>query len=158
MKTIIMIVLMSIAAYAQSGGVNVGWGAIWSDSLYHGYIDTTGTDSWSVDGDSSKILDLRFRYYWVSIIATDTGTTATDTVTINLGSEMFNESGAVVDTIWTTLVPLRDYSWTLVNSMIGNNTTKEYLIMTPTIQFIKLTMTNAHFSNGRRWNFIVRAK
>lgn len=161
MKKLIMLLLLFCGlSIAQTQGVAVGQGYVWTDSLTT-YHDSTGGDFYQVT-DSVWILPLRYNYSFPSITVTDTGATYTDTLKLYKGVEIFNNAGVLVDTSWCDLpLPVKLNDWVTADTVLaGAGETKTYLIMENNINLLKIVYANtgAAFISGIKTLVSVEAK
>lgn len=127
----IMILMFVGINYAQSNGIVIGNGAVWSDSLYYG-----------TPGDSSRIFDVRFSYEWITVATAGNANSPVDSLTITPGFLQYSEYGTVVDTIWGSVALFRDNGWNAVNRVVNTSAGASFLMINPTPQLLKFEIVN----------------
>ena len=130
-KIIVFLILLTGISLAQSNGMIVGKGAIWSDSLYYG-----------TPGDSSRIFDVNLVYEWITIATEGNANSPVDSLTITPGFVQYTESGAIADTVWGSSALFRDNTWGAVNRVVNTSAGASFLMINPTPQLIKVTIAN----------------
>jgi len=125
------LILLASVTQAQVNGLQHGAGQIWSDSLYYG-----------TPGDSTRVYDMRFAHLWYKIILEGDANSPVDSLAARVGSIRFDNTGAVVDTVWGNQVALKDSTWSDVNTMINNTAGTHYFFFDPIINLLELRLLN----------------
>jgi len=151
-KLILILMLFAGISFAQTTGIMVGDGMMWSDSLK--------TYSATATSDSVYEIDMNYAYSFPTITVVDTGTSITDSVKIYKGRYTYVSSrGTPVDTVWNTEAsPVKDNIWgndtTLV---VGAGKTRTYTILDPSIRLLRVLRVNAQVVAGTKTDIIIEA-
>ena len=137
---------------AQTTGIMVGDGMIWSDSL-----TTIGATAVS---DSVYEIDMNYAYSFPTITVVDTGTSITDSIKVYKGRYTYVSSrGTVLDTIWNSdALPVKDNIWGNDTTLVaGAGKTKTYTILDPSIRLLKVLRVNAQVVPRTKVEIIIEA-
>lgn len=161
MRTLLLAILLLTTSIFAQKYYEVGNGFFVNDSLYQDYPGIS-TDSTNITDEIS----LGFGFEWLTITAIDTGTTYTDSVTVEYAMPGFSVSYSrgvpiynQVDstTIWQKVQFMRDSAWTNTNLIPDNGSVKSYTVFVKGYYKIRLRMTNATLVAGRVWKYRISA-
>jgi hypothetical protein len=138
MKTIILVLFLTCLSFAQMNGKWV------FENEYRTYTDSLQFQTDAVASkDSVWILNLNFNPDAVKFYIKGNANSTVDTVIAQLGYDVYNESGAVVQTNYGSITALKDSGWNTVNYMINNTVGKDFSLFNfSTFNKIKLTLKN----------------
>lgn len=129
---LIMILFISGLSYNQTL-TNVGnGGRIITDSLYYG-----------TPGDSVTIYNFETDYTSLRIIIKGNANATADTIAIREGTIRYDNNNNPIDTIWGSLVALKDSAFNTTNFVINNTLGKSFSLYTlPVGTLYKFYLTN----------------
>lgn len=147
----------------------MGDGTFWVDSLWNG-IYVLPNDTIIVGSDTTVVLDtldaqtsveilLDFKYDFITLTVSDTGTTYTDSCRLDFASyEFTTKTNKIIEnTHWNSLNFLRDSTWTNTNLTPNNALIQTYTGFVGNLHKIRLVMLNATIVDNRVWKFILQA-
>jgi hypothetical protein len=158
MRLLIFFLLLASAFYVLvEGGTE--------RSIAEGRANSTSgisyTDTLVAGGDTSLIINTRYRYNYWSVTIRDTGASFTDSLKLYTGSIRYSATGAVIDTLWNTRpVELRKYgAWSVLDTTaVGVNATTTHFINAPIFELLKVVLVNQQFITGRKVAIVVTGK
>ena len=150
-KLIILLVLIAGFTLAQTTGMMVGDGMIWSDSLT--------TYSAASASDSVYEIDMNYAYSYPTITVVDTGTSITDSIKVYKGRYTYASSrGTVIDTIWNIdALPVKNNIWGADTTLVGAGTVRTYTILDPSIRLLRVLRVNSQVVAGIKMEIIIEA-
>lgn len=142
MKRLILIIaiILTSLSFAQMNGKWVidGQFRTWTDSLQY-----TANDSDAVK-DSVWVINFGFNPDAVRIYVKGNANNTVDSINVRLSAKVYNESGTLVETLWSNPVSLKDSAWNTVNLIVNKSTGKDYSIYQfSTFDSIKISLLNA---------------
>lgn len=132
-KLILFLMLLSGIIVAQTRGVTVGDGVIWTKTLKFGT---------SAVRDSVWILPTNFAYDWFRIFIKGNSNSPVDSIGVKAGTIRYNQAQNKVDTVWGSYSTLKDSSWGNVNLIINNTVGKDYTLFNPVVQLLRFKILN----------------
>lgn len=137
-KLIILIFVICSLSYAQMDGKWLvdGESRTYTDSLQYNTDGLAGKDSvW--------IINFNFNPSAIKIYVKGNANSTVDTITAQLGYDVFNESDALIETNYGSITALKDSGWNTVNSMINNTVGKDFSVYNfPAFGKLKLSLAN----------------
>lgn len=166
MKKLIFLLLICVgtllAQYGeQLGGLSLPKASIWDDSLYTTWIDTSATPDDTTTAKSNVYIPLDFEYEWLVLTAIDTGATYDDSIKVwGTYYEVSPNQLSVEDTIPTTMLYMRDSTWTqLTTSLlpVDDASVHTYTIWAGALGGVIIEMANVQAVNNRAWFYKLQA-
>ncbi len=148
-KLFLALILMAGVSLAQTNGLSVGAGTIWTDSLGYQSGDEAGEAA-----DSVWILDTKFSKSWYRIFVEGDAYSEADSFYYQHGTIRYSQSGAAVDTMWGSWGTVKDSVWNDINVMINNVVGKDFLLFSPIHQLLRFTLLN-HRGNEDERNVVI---
>ena len=87
---------------------------------------------------------MRFNHDWYKIILEGDANSPIDSLSFDIGTIRFDNTGAVVDTVWGNQVTVKDSTWSSVNTLINNTVGTHYILFDPLINLLRINLDNHH--------------
>jgi hypothetical protein len=129
--TLILLISLVGIVNAQTTGKLVSNGTVWTDSLYYG-----------TPGDSVIVLDMNFSYESYRIFLEGDANSPVDSVAVQVGSVIYNESKVAVDTVFSAYTALRIPAGTYDVRIVNTATGADVVLYSQPIQMIKISLMN----------------
>lgn len=138
MKTIILTILLTTLSLAQMNGKWI------IDGQFRTYTDSLQYQTDAVEGkDSVWIISFNFNPDAIKIYVKGNNNSPVDSIGVQFGYDVYNESGTVIETFYGSWTALKDSAWNTVNTIVNNTVGKDYSLFNfPTFSKVKLTLRN----------------
>lgn len=139
-KLIILItIILCSLSYAQMNGKWIvdNEARIYTDSLQFEVSDSLAQK------DSVWILNFNFNPSSVRIYVKGNANSSVDSIGVQFGFDVYNESGTLIETNYGSYTALKDSGWNTVSTIINNSVGKDYSVYQfPAYGKLKLSLLN----------------